>query len=101
MPPFDHSCPALLGPGDRYFTMDHHRLGRTLLDEEVDSVFVRMERSVALTGVVFRRAADHAAAVGRDTSRCPNRCNSRWILQHRLSKLFVPGRRRFGSCSLC
>jgi len=56
MPPFDHSCPALLGPGDRYFTMDHHRLGRTLLDEEVDSVFVRMERSVALTGVVFRRA---------------------------------------------
>jgi len=40
----DHAFPAVLGPGDRYFATDHHHLGRALLDEKVDSVFVSEAR---------------------------------------------------------
>jgi hypothetical protein len=35
-----HMVPAILGPGEQRFLIDHHHLARALYDEGVDSVFV-------------------------------------------------------------
>jgi hypothetical protein len=35
-----HVFPAVLGPGDNYFIVDHHHLGIALLDQGIEEVFV-------------------------------------------------------------
>jgi hypothetical protein len=43
----NNAFPAVQGPGNRYFITDHHHLGRALLEEEVETVFVTASRDLS------------------------------------------------------
>ena len=43
----NHAFPAVKGPGERFFITDHHHLGRALLEEEVETVFVSFTRDLS------------------------------------------------------
>lgn len=56
----DHALPAVLGPDGRYFITDHHHLGRALLEEEVETVYVSATRDLsALPLDEFWTVMDH------------------------------------------
>jgi hypothetical protein len=46
----DHRFPAILGPGEHFYIVDHHHLGRALLDEKVDSVTVSVVADLSYLG---------------------------------------------------
>ncbi|MGI3902684.1 MAG: ParB-like protein [Janthinobacterium lividum] len=43
----NHAFPAVRGPGTRFFITDHHHLGRALLEEDVETVFVSFTRDLS------------------------------------------------------
>lgn len=95
----DHAFPAVLGPGDRYFATDRHHLGRALLDEKVDSVFVSEAGDFPPLALdEFWVVMDHlqwahpydVSACGSPSTRCRANCpNSRTILVAAWPRRFV------------
>ncbi|WP_144162333.1 ParB-like protein [Paraburkholderia sp. BCC1885] len=68
-----HSFPAVLGPESRYYIVDHHHLGRALLEEGVKEVKVMVLKDLSwLDHTIFWRMMEHNQWVhpfGADGSR--------------------------------
>ncbi|MCJ0761807.1 ParB-like protein [Variovorax terrae] len=45
-----HWFPAVRGPGDNFYIVDHHHLGRALLEEGVDQSFVVLLKDLSMLG---------------------------------------------------
>jgi hypothetical protein len=43
----DHRFPAIRGPGKRYYIIDHHHLGRALLEEKVEAALIAVLRDLS------------------------------------------------------
>jgi hypothetical protein len=55
-----HWFPSVIGPGNRYYIVDHHHLGRALIEEEIDSVFVLILKDLSyLEKATFWRVMEH------------------------------------------
>ena len=69
-----HWFPAVQGPGDKYFIVDHHHLGLALLEEGETRARVMLIKDLAwLDGEVFWRMMEHNQWVhpyGADGKRC-------------------------------
>jgi len=59
-----HSFPAVLGPEDRYYIVDHHHLGRALLEENVKEVKVMVLKDPVVARLHHFLAHDGAQPVG-------------------------------------
>ena len=54
--------PAVLGPGSRYYIIDHHHLGLALIEEAVDSVWIALQDDLSwLEPAVFWRTMEFRA----------------------------------------
>ena len=47
----EHRFPAILGPGGHYYIVDHHHLGRALLEEKVERVTVAVLADLSYLGM--------------------------------------------------
>jgi hypothetical protein len=57
-----HSFPAVLGPGDEYYILDHHHLGIALIEEGVKEVWVtKLDDMSWLEEVIFWRTMEFRA----------------------------------------
>jgi len=69
-----HWFPAVLGPGDEYFIVDHHHLGLALLEEGEAQARVMLLRDLSwLEAEIFWRMMEHNQWVhpyGADGKRC-------------------------------